>query len=61
MQVSGKTVLITGGGSGIGLHIGKEFIKNGAKVIACGRTMAKLEQARVLNPSLEIAKYKLGG
>ncbi len=56
MQVSGKTVLITGGGSGIGFYIGKEFIKNGAKVIACGRTMVKLEQARAENPSLEIAE-----
>ena len=56
MQVLEKTVLITGGGSGVGLHIGKEFIKNGAKVIACGRTMAKLEQARAENPSLEIAE-----
>ena len=56
MQISGKTVLITGGGSGIGLHIGKEFIKSGAKVIACGRTMVKLEQARDNNPSLEIAE-----
>ncbi len=56
MQVSGKTVLITGGGSGIGLYIGKEFVKDGAKVIACGRTMAKLEEARAENPSLEIAE-----
>ena len=56
MQASEKTVLITGGGSGIGLHLGQEFLKNGAKVIACGRTMAKLEEARAQNPSLEIAE-----
>ncbi|MBV7329027.1 SDR family NAD(P)-dependent oxidoreductase [Chloroflexi bacterium TSY] len=56
MQASGKTVLITGGGSGIGLHLAKEFLKNGSKVIICGRTVAKLEQAQKENRGLEIAQ-----
>ena len=56
MQASGKTVLITGGGSGIGLDLAKEFLKNGSKVIICGRTLEKLEQAKEQNPSLEIAQ-----
>ena len=55
MQPAGKTVLITGGGSGIGLHIAKAFMENGSKVIICGRTLSKLEQAQRQNPGLEIA------
>ncbi len=41
-----QVVLITGGGSGIGLCAGIEFAKLGAKVAICGRTPEKLETAR---------------
>ncbi|WP_037272064.1 SDR family oxidoreductase [Ruminococcus flavefaciens] len=44
--LKGKTVLITGGGSGIGLSIAKACAANKANVIICGRTMSKLEEAR---------------
>lgn len=43
--LSGKTVLVTGGGSGLGLAMAAEFGKLGAKVAICGRTEAKLEKA----------------
>jgi len=37
MNTKGNTVLITGGGTGIGLEIAREFHKLGNKVIICGR------------------------
>lgn len=56
MQASGKTVLITGGGSGIGLDIAKAFLNEGSKVIICGRNLTKLQAVKEQNPSLEIAQ-----
>ena len=43
----GKTVFITGGGSGINLGIAKNFAAVGANVAICGRTQAKLDNAAV--------------
>ena len=43
--LSGKTILITGGGSGLGLAMAKGFASAGANVAICGRTEAKLEKA----------------
>jgi uncharacterized oxidoreductase len=45
MNITNKTVLITGGGSGIGFEIAKLLNKNGNKVIITGRTEAKLQKA----------------
>ena len=41
----GKTVFVTGGGSGINLGIAKNFAALGAKVAICGRTQSKLDAA----------------
>jgi NAD(P)-dependent dehydrogenase (short-subunit alcohol dehydrogenase family) len=41
----GKTVFITGGGSGINLGIGRSFAVLGAHLALCGRTQAKLDVA----------------
>jgi NAD(P)-dependent dehydrogenase (short-subunit alcohol dehydrogenase family) len=41
----GKTVFVTGGGSGINLGIAKNFAALGANIALCGRTQAKLDGA----------------
>jgi NAD(P)-dependent dehydrogenase (short-subunit alcohol dehydrogenase family) len=41
-----KTVLVTGGNSGIGLGAAKAFAAEGARVVITGRDAATLEQAR---------------
>lgn len=42
---SGKTVLVTGAGSGMGRAMVAEFVARGANVAALGRTLAKLEDS----------------
>ena len=41
----GKTVLVTGGGSGIGMAMAKQFLQLGAEVYIASRKQARLEQA----------------
>lgn len=41
----GKTVFVTGGGSGINLGVAKNFAALGAKVAICGRTQERLDAA----------------
>jgi uncharacterized oxidoreductase len=45
MKTSHNTILITGGGSGIGFEIAKLFSQNGNQVIITGRNEEKLKQA----------------
>ncbi len=45
MNIANKTVLITGGGSGIGYEIAKLLNANGNRVIILGRTESKLKAA----------------
>ncbi len=52
MRLQGKTALITGGNSGIGLATAKLFVAEGAKVTITGRNRATLEAAaRELGPN----------
>ena len=45
MQVSGKSIVITGGTDGIGLRIARQLQAKGAKVIITGRNAARIEAA----------------
>ena len=45
MNLNGNTILITGGSSGIGFEIAKNFVAAKNKVIITGRNMEKLEKA----------------
>lgn len=54
MELSGHTVLVTGGGSGIGLAIARRFLDAGSEVIICGRREATLQRAQEQMPGLHI-------
>lgn len=45
MQMTGNTILITGGASGIGLALARRFAARGNTVIVCGRRADKLAEA----------------
>ena len=45
MTFENKTVIISGGGSGIGLQVAKQFFANGANVVINGRNKDKLNEA----------------
>lgn len=42
-KLTGKTAVVTGGNSGIGQAVAKEFVANGATVIITGRDQARLD------------------
>lgn len=46
MNISGNTVLITGGATGIGYAIAEYFLEAGNEVIICGRRKEKLLEAQ---------------
>lgn len=43
--LSGKHILVTGGGSGLGLSMASHYAAHGAQVVICGRNEAKLQAA----------------
>lgn len=45
LQLTNKTALVTGATAGIGLEIARRLAAEGAKVIICGRSQAKLDAA----------------
>ncbi|MCV9929807.1 SDR family NAD(P)-dependent oxidoreductase [Flavobacterium sp. LS1R49] len=56
MDIKGKTILITGGASGIGLESARQFLSEGANVIITGRNQAKLDTAKKTLPQLTVIK-----
>ncbi len=60
MRLSGKTALITGGTSGIGLATARRFVQEGAKVAVTGRDESKFEDvAKILGDSTLIIKAEV--
>jgi uncharacterized oxidoreductase len=56
MNLSSNTILITGGGSGIGLALAERFINEGNKVIICGRDEKKLSSVKDKHKDLSCYK-----
>jgi uncharacterized oxidoreductase len=52
MNLSSNTVLITGGGSGIGFALAERFAKAGSTVIISGRRKEKLEEAKLAHANI---------
>ena len=52
MKTSGNTVLITGGGSGIGLALTQALVRSGNRVVICGRRRERLKAVQAQMPSV---------
>ena len=52
MKLSGNTILITGGATGIGFALAESFLAKGNKVIICGRRTDKLLEAKHKYPDI---------
>ena len=46
MMLKNKTIIITGGSSGMGLGMAKQFVKEGANVVITGRDLDRLANAK---------------
>lgn len=59
MNLSNSTFLITGGSSGIGLELAGRLLQQKSKVIICGRTPEKLDNAKRQFPSVHTVQCDL--
>ena len=60
MKTHGNTILITGGGSGIGRGLAERFHALGNQVIISGRTAATLQSAISANPGMRAVTLDIG-
>lgn len=54
LNINGKTIIVTGGNSGIGLHIVNELKKNGANVVVADLNVENGEKDGVLNIKTDV-------
>ena len=54
MDISGNSILITGGATGIGYAFAEAFLEAGNEVIICGRKEERLAEAKRNHPELHI-------
>lgn len=58
MNLQGKTALVTGGATGLGLAITKQLLEKGMQVAICGRTQSTLDQAKAELNSNNLSIYQ---
>jgi uncharacterized oxidoreductase len=56
MKISGNTILITGGTSGIGFEMAKQLLAKGNQIIITGRDQARLQKAKQALPKIHIIR-----
>lgn len=57
--LEGKTIVVTGGGHGIGFAMAKKFASEGARVLVSGRNESKLKEACANIPNGEYMVYDI--